>query len=270
MTSRVYLLIALVFYAVGGLRVVVGILTRARTAFLTPLTAAATLAGFVAHTAGLSQRWTEAGRFPAVGLHDLSSLMAWAIVLVFLMTYLWTRIEALGLLAYPGAFGLMVVANLVPVSAGDAAIPASVFLPVHTTLAVLGYGAFFVAFTMGALYLIQEAELKARSPRTFYYLIPSLERCDTIGGRSVTVGFAFLTLAILTGLFWSQSAHGHYWSGDPKEWSALLAWCLYIVLIVTRYRTGWGGRRAAVAGMAGFAAMVFTFAWTLSRGPGAG
>ena len=80
----------------------------------------------------------------------------------------------------------------------------------------------------------------------------------------------FLTLAILTGLFWSQSARGHYWSGDPKEWSALLAWCLYIVLIVTRYRTGWGGRRAAVAGMAGFAAMVFTFAWTLSRGPGAG
>ena len=30
-------------------------------------------------------------------------------------------------------------------------------------------------------------------------------------------------------------------------------------LLVARYRTGWGGRRAALAGIAGFAAVVVTF-----------
>ena len=66
------------------------------------------------HTAALSQRWTEAGHFPAVGLRDGASFLAWAIVLAFLATYLRTRVEALGLIVYPTAFVLMLVANLTP------------------------------------------------------------------------------------------------------------------------------------------------------------
>ena len=34
------------------------------------------------------------------------------------------------------------------------------------------------------------------------------------------MGFVFLTLAILTGMLWSEQARGRYFTGDPKEWSA--------------------------------------------------
>ena len=40
-----------------------------------------------------------------------------------------------------------------------------------------------------------------------------------------------------------------------------MAWSLYVVLILARHRTGWGGRRAALLGIAGFAAVAFTFVW---------
>jgi cytochrome c-type biogenesis protein CcsB len=259
MASHVYLLLTLVFYAVGALHVLLQALTRRK--LLTSWTVTATLVGFALHTAALSQRWTEAGHFPARGLHDVASFLAWAIVLVFLMTYTRTRVEALGLAVYPVAFALVLVANLTPVSDSDDPILRSYFLPIHATLAFLGYAALFVASAMGLLYLIQERELKARSPRAFYYIIPSLERCDTIGGRSVEVGFGFLTLAIVTGMLWSHRAHGAYWTGDAKEWTALIAWVLYVVLLVARQRTGWGGRRAALLGIAGFAAVVLTFVW---------
>ena len=158
-----------------------------------------------------------------MGLHDGASLLAWAIVLVFLLTYVRTRVDALGLAGLSGR-----------VRAGAGRQPharrrtratrscESLFLPIHTTLAFCGYAALFVAFAMGLLYLIQERELKSRSPRAFYYLVPSLERCDTISGRSVAVGFGFLTLAIVTGLLWSHSARGRYWTWDAKEWSALV------------------------------------------------
>ena len=260
MTSQFCLLAALVLYTVGVLHVVVLALSRRRV--LPLLTVTATLAGFAVHTAALSQRWTEAGHFPAVGLHDSASFLAWAIVLVYLATYLRTRVDALGLAVYPAAFALVLVATLTPAQDSVDPILKSLFLPIHTLLAFFGYAALFVAFAMGLLYLIQERELKARSPRTtFYYLVPSLERCDTISGRSVAVGFGFLTLAIVTGLLWSYSARGRYWSWDAKEWSALLAWLIYVVLILARFRTGWGGRRAALVGIAGFAAVVFTFVW---------
>jgi len=200
MSSHHYLLLTLALYTVGALHVAVHAI--ARTRLLTSWTVTATLAGFATHTASLSQRWTEAGRFPVVGLHDGSSFVAWAIVLAFLATYVRTRVEALGLAAYPAAFTLVLVANLTPATERADPVLKSLFLPIHTTFALFGYGPLFLAFAMGILYLVQERELKSRSPRRLYYLIPSLERCDTISGRSVAVGFAFLTLAIITGLLW--------------------------------------------------------------------
>ena len=259
MGSHVYLVLALGLYSLGAVHVVLQALARRR--LLLSWTVTTTLAGFAVHTAALSQRWTEAGHFPVIGLRDGAAFLAWAIVLAFLATYLRTRVEALGLVVQPTAFVLMLVANLTQTTEDADPILRSVYLPVHASLAFLGYASLFVAFAAGVFYLVQERELRSRSPRTSYYMLPSLERCDTLGGRSVEVGFAFLTLAIVTGLLWNHAAHGHYWTSTPKEWSALLAWLIYIGLIVARQRTGWGGRRAALLSIAGFAAVVFTFVW---------
>lgn len=259
MDSRLYLVVTLVCYAVGALHVLLFAVFRRST--LTAVSLTATLLGFAFHTAALSQRWIEVGHFPAVGLRDGASFLAWAIVLVFLLVYVTTRVDAAGLFAYPFTFALVFVANLTPSTGRADPILGSVYLPVHLFLAVFGYGALFAAFTMGVLYLFQERELRSRSPRRFYYLIPSLERSDTIGGRSVLGGFGFLTLAIVTGVLWNHSLYGRFWTGDPKEWAALVAWVIYVVLLVARWREGWGGRRAAWLAIAGFAMIVFTFAW---------
>jgi cytochrome c-type biogenesis protein CcsB len=258
-SAHAYLLLTQAFYAVGLVQAILHVVTR--RPLLGPATIAATLAGFALHTASLSLRWLEAGHFPALGLHDGASFLAWATVLVFLMTYLRTRLEAVGLAVFPAAFALVLVANLTRPGPGVPPAVAGLFLPLHAMLAFLGYAALFLASAIGVLYLIQEHELKSHSPRRFYYLVPSLERCDTLAARAVGVGFALLTLAIVTGLLWSHEARGRYWTGDAKEWSALLAWGLYILLLVARRRTGWGGRRAAWLGIAGFTAVVFTFVW---------
>jgi cytochrome c-type biogenesis protein CcsB len=264
MTSRAYLLLTLAFYAVGALHGLLHAVTRRR--LLTGVSLTTALAGFALHTAALAQRWTEAGHFPAVGLHDGASFLAWTFMLAFLTTYMRTRVDAMGLVAYPVAFVLVLVANLTPVSVNEDPVLRSLFLPVHATMVFLGYGALFVAFVMSLLYLAQERELKLRAPRTSYYLLPSLERCDTIAARSVAVGFGFLTLAILTGVLWNQAVHHRYFRGDAKEWSALIAWTIYVVLLLARQRHGWGGRRAAFLGIAGFATVIFTFVWVATSG----
>jgi ABC-type transport system involved in cytochrome c biogenesis permease subunit len=259
MDSRVWLVTTLVLYAFGALHAL--LFAVLRRAVLTTVSLTGTLLGFAFHTAALALRWSEAGHFPAVGLRDGSSLLAWAIVLVFLIVYVTTRVDAAGVFAYPFAFALVFVANLTPQTERADPLLRSLYLPVHVFLAVFGYGALFAAFTMGALYLFQERELRSRAPRSFYYLTPSLERSDTIGGRSVLGGFGFLTLAIVTGFLWNRSLTGRYWTGDPKEWAALAAWSIYVVILVARWRGGWGGRRAAWLAIVGFAVVVFTFAW---------
>ncbi len=265
MDSRVWLLITLACYALGGLHALLYALLR--RSFLTTVSLTATLLGFAFHTAALALRWSEEGHFPALGLRDGASLLAWGIVLVFLLVYVTTRVDAAGVFAYPFAFALVFVANLSPVTERADPVLRGLYLPVHVFLAVFGYGALFVAFSMGMLYLFQEQELRSRTPRRFYYLIPSLERSDTIGGRSVIGGFGFLTLAILTGFLWNHSLTGRFWTGDPKEWAGLTAWGIYVVILLARWRGRWGGRRAAWLAIAGFAVVVFTFTWA-TLGPG--
>ena len=162
MSSHVYLVLVLIFYAVGALHVLLQTLTRRRL-LVTSWTVAATLVGFALHTAALAQRWTEAGHFPAVGLHDGASLLAWTMVLVFLVIYTRSRLEALGLAVYPMAFALVLIANLTPIAPVGDPVLKSLFLPIHTTLAFFGYAALFVAFAGGLLYLIQERELRSRT-----------------------------------------------------------------------------------------------------------
>ena len=82
---------------------------------------------------------------------------------------------------------------------------------------------------MGLLYLVQERELKARSPRAL--LLPDARAWSAATPSAAAAspcGFGFLTLAIVTGVLWSHSAHGRYWTGDAKEWSALVAWVIYV------------------------------------------
>ncbi len=265
MNSGTWLLVTLAAYAVGALHAL--LFAVLRRSVLSTVSLSATLLGFAAHTAALALRWNEVGHFPALGLRDGASLLGWAIVLVFLLVYVTTRVDASGLFAYPFTFALVFIANLTPDAERADSVLRSLYLPVHLFLAVFGYGALFAAFTMGVLYLFQEQELRSRSPRRFYYLIPSLERSDTIGGRSVLGGFGFLSLAIVTGFLWNHSLTGRYWTGHPKEWGALTAWALYVVILLARWRGGWGGRRAAWLAIVGFAVVVFTFAWA-TLGPG--
>ncbi len=245
MGSRVYLLLTLGFYTVGAVHVVLQALLKRK--LLSNAVLSATLVGFAVHTAGLSQRWTEAGRFPVAGVHDACSFLAWATILAFLTTYLRTRVDALGLAVYPTAFALILASNLTQPVQPDPA------------LAFIGYAALFVAWAMGIFYLVQERELKRRTPRSFYYLIPSLERCDTISGQSVLLGFALLTLAITSGMALAHQTRGEYWLWDAKGITALVAWVLYVILLVTRWRAGWGGRRQALLGIGAFSAVVLVF-----------
>jgi ABC-type transport system involved in cytochrome c biogenesis permease subunit len=259
MTAQVTLLFALTLYTVVAAHASFRALARHRA--LARWAHATALLAFALHTLSLGQRWATVGHFPAVGLRDTATVLGWVVVLVFLLLSAAARLDALALVALPAAFALTFVATLTPPSGRTDTQLQSLYLPVHATFAFFGGGALFVACVLGALYLIQERELRAHTPSFLYYFAPSLERCDTLGGASAGLGLTLLTLAIVSGMVWSHAARGTYFSGSAKEWSAAFAWLIYVALVVVRLRSGWGGRRAALLAIAGFVAVVFVFAW---------
>ena len=82
---------------------------------------------------------------------------------------------------------------------------------------------------------------------------------DELGYQLILLGFLFLTIGIITGAVWANSAWGRYWGWDPKETWSLVTWFVYATLLHARLTRGWHGIRIAYLSMFGFAAVIFTY-----------
>ena len=82
---------------------------------------------------------------------------------------------------------------------------------------------------------------------------------DELGYQMTLFGFLFLSVGIITGAVWANSAWGRYWGWDPKETWSLITWFIYATLLHARMMRGWRGRRIAYLSLVGFAAVVFTY-----------
>jgi len=94
-------------------------------------------------------------------------------------------------------------------------------------------------------------ELFARFPE------PAL--MDLLTHQTVMFGFVFLSVGIITGAVWANSAWGRYWGWDPKETWSLITWFVYATLLHARLMRGWQGRRIAYLSILGFVAVLFTY-----------
>jgi cytochrome c-type biogenesis protein CcsB len=99
------------------------------------------------------------------------------------------------------------------------------------------------------------AESKARLMDRF----PESRLLDELGYQLILLGFLFLSVGIITGAVWANSAWGRYWGWDPKETWSLITWFVYATLLHARLMRGWHGKRIAFLSMLGFAAVLFTY-----------
>src|SRR6266567_1635674 len=216
--------------------------------------------GFLTHCGFTVSRYIEAGHTPITNLHESLSFFSLAIVGVFIAFERKYHVFILGSFVTPLALLLMIASSLYPASI-PLLPPAlmSNWLLVHSSLAFVSYATFAVAFGAAIMYLIQEHFLKRKRLGALYQKLPSLDVLDDINYRCLTFGFPLLTVAIITGAIWAETAWGTYWSWDPKETWSLITWFIYAALLHGRLTTGWRGRKAAMLSLFGFLIMLFTF-----------
>jgi ABC-type transport system involved in cytochrome c biogenesis permease subunit len=129
------------------------------------------------------------------------------------------------------------------------ALQNNLLLTLHVGFAILSYGAACVSFGAAVLYLLY--------PKL--HLKTSRERLDEIGYKGAVIAFPLMTIMILLGALWANTAWGRYWGWDPKETAALVTWLLYGAFLHARVVRGWRGKRAAWLLVVGFAAVMFAY-----------
>jgi cytochrome c-type biogenesis protein CcsB len=182
-----------------------------------------------------------------------TELLAWAIVVAYLVAWWRYRIEALGAFIVPLAFLATAYSGIAGTTTTvlDPALQ-HLWLVVHIFLAVLGYAALALTFCAGVMYLIQDRQLKSKHPGTLYRRLPSLSLLDEMNMQALVLGFPLLTQGLITGSIWAKYARGSYLHWSLKSLPLLLAWALYAVLLGGRYTWGWQGKKAAFAAVGGF------------------
>jgi ABC-type transport system involved in cytochrome c biogenesis permease subunit len=216
--------------------------------------------GFGFHTIALVVRTVVTGHPPFTGMYEYASCLAWATVLFYLILQIRHKAENVGVFVAPLAFAVIVVASLFPKHMEQQLVPAlqSYWLQIHVTLAVIGEGAFAVAFVSSIMYL-----LKTRGSKW----LPSLEALDDLTYRAIVVGYPLFTLgALFAGAIWAWKAWGSPWGWDPKEVGSLVIWIIYSAYLHARITAGWRGKRTAILSIVGFSAAIFSFFSNLFMG----
>ena len=218
------------------------------------------LIGFLFHTLTIVYGFMRSGHLPASNMHETLSFAGWAIAGVFLAITIKFNLKVLGIFAAPILTVIMIAALQFPDEPfATAKILKSFWLVSHVTVIFIGEAAFALACGLGILYLLQENEIKTKKHRFFFKRLPSLEMLDNIGYVCIAVGFAMLTLGLITGFVYAKAVWGRFWSWDPKEVWAGLTWLFYAVLLHGRLTAGWRGRRSAIMAIVGFGVLLFTF-----------
>ncbi len=250
--------IALTFYFASAIVCVLELFKSTRTSSIIMFSLAA--AGFAFHTANIIARYVISGHIPITNLHEASSFFSWCIVLIFFFIEYRYRLGLLGSFIMPVVFVLMLSSSMLPRKIEPLSpVLRSYWLGIHTVLAFVGDAAFAMAFVMGIMYLIQEHYLKSKHLGGLFERLPSLQILDEINYKLITLGFPLLTLAIITGALWAESAWGTYWRWDAKEVWSLITWFIYALVLHVRLIAGWRGKRAAILSIIGFGVVLFTF-----------
>jgi len=84
----------------------------------------------------------------------------------------------------------------------------------HVITAMLSYSFFIIAGILGFVKLFE------KDNENHYLLL-----------KMTKIGFFMLTLGIITGAIWAESAWGRYWSWDPKETWSLITWFYYAFIL---------------------------------------
>jgi len=123
---------------------------------------------------------------------------------------------------------------------------------IHRVTAYGGALAFAIAAAAGAMYVLTSKRLRSKSPVSA--LFGSLERLEHLTMTSVTLGFALLTVAMITGGVEIVGKDRH--TSMTKVLLAAGVWIVYAVVLHAPINPSFRGRKVAFLSIAGFILMI--------------
>ena len=208
-------------------------------------------AGFALQTAFLSVRGHALGRCPITNLFEVFIFLAWSVALIYLAIGPAYRLSLMGAFTAPLVLLIQTFALLAPIDVPHPVrVAVNPWLEFHASISMIAYGAFALACVAGAMYLVQERQLKTHQLHSIFYHLPPLTSLFSALTRLLWLGFALYTAGLISGFF----------TGGPlprlKMICAFAVWIFYGVILQGRHLHKVAPKRIAALCILAFTAAV--------------
>ncbi|TAK35582.1 MAG: hypothetical protein EPO21_05600 [Chloroflexota bacterium] len=229
--------------------------------------------GAICHGVAVILRWTAHGGLPAFAPFESISFFTWVMVVIYLAVQGFYGLRVLNIFVAPIALIFLALALAFPYHSRPLppVLQASwteVFPIVHVVVSLAAYAFFTLACVAAVVYLLQDRQLKAKSPHSLYQRLPSLEMAQHLCQVMVSAGFPALVVTMITGAIWSNQAWGSPWLWEGKQGLSLVMLLIYVFYLHTRNIAGWPARRTAWLLIVGFVSVLVTFLGATLLAPG--
>ncbi|MEO8409820.1 MAG: cytochrome c biogenesis protein CcsA [Propionivibrio sp.] len=186
------------------------------------------------------------------------SLMLWLAVLIYWLESFRSRMDGLQPMVLPLAALCAIVPVFFP-QVHTIAHASALGFKLHFLTAMLAYS----LFTLSALHAVfmgfVERKLHHRAVDRHLSSLPPILTMEALLFRLITVAFCLLTLALGSGIMFSEAIFGTALVFDHKTLFAIVSWAIFAALLIGRRVYGWRGRIALRWTLAGFLVLLLAY-----------
>ena len=249
--DRLYLTIAAVFFC-GGFVYAIACL-RSGVYKKSIWNSLAMFLGVIFQSMFLAERGKIHGRCPVTDLIEILIFISWAMVIIYLLFGSSYRISLMGVFTSPLVFLICLIAVIVPFDKEAAVIAATnkkvePWTELHIAISLLSYGAFGMASVSGAMFLMQERQVRQGKLETLFYHLPPMQNLAKAVFRLMLFGVVLLAAGIFSAEQIPPSGTKH------AIWPLYVIWILYAFICCLNIFRGVLARRLSL-----FAVLAFIF-----------
>jgi len=190
------------------------------------------------------------------GFFDAASSVAMVISLLVLLISIKRRTEILAVVLLPVSAITLLIQSvspssyMLPYSAPDG-------LKIHVLISIIAYSLLALAACMSIVLSLQNRMLHNHHPGGWMKKLPPLQVMEKLLFDSITAGFIGLTLALLTGFLFLEDLFAQHLA--HKTILSIVAWMVFLTLLIGRYTLGWRGRIAIRWTLSGFISLMLAY-----------
>jgi len=191
-----------------------------------------------------------------IGFFTALSLVSAFITLFTLVSALRHPIEIIGIVVMPVAAFTM-AADLATTSVHLLPPGSPGGLIFHVITSVIAYSILGLAALHAIVLSVQNNFLHKHQPGGLIRLLPPLTTMESLLFDAIIIGFVCLSLSLVSGMVFLENMFAQHLA--HKTILSILAWLVFAVLLIGRWRLGWRGRTAIRWTLGGFISLMLAY-----------